>query len=202
MVQLDELAEALQLFELPPGFEPSDNIAPGTGITILTDAQKRTLETYYWGLIPSWAKDITIARKTFNARAETLAQRPSFKNAFRRRRALIPATSYYEWSARSGTKVPYRFALEDAHVFTFAGLWEYWMDSDGNEVYSATIITTEPNELVAEYHTRMPVIIDPADRDEWMMTDDLRVASRFLKPIAAERMTVEAAEIRKKWMLF
>ena len=106
MTELAALAEELNLLVLPPRFEPRDQVTPGSGIAILIDAKRRKLEYFYWGLVPSWAKDVSIARKTFNARAETLLERASFRNAFRRRRALIPATSYYEWTLEGGTKTP------------------------------------------------------------------------------------------------
>lgn len=202
MAQLDELADELSLLSFPAEFEASDQLYPGGAVPILTDALKRKLDYYYWGLIPSWAKDISISRKTFNARAETILERPTFRNAFRRRRALIPATSYFEWSAVSGRKTPYRFSLVDQAIFTFGAIWEYWMDANGNEVYSAAIITTVPNEAAARYHSRMPVIIDREDRDAWMMSDDVTVASRMMKPIASNRLRIEAADFRQEGQLF
>ncbi|AOH43743.1 hypothetical protein BEQ56_09800 [Anaerolineaceae bacterium oral taxon 439] len=197
MTELAALAEELNLLVLPPRFEPRDQVTPGSGIAILIDAKRRKLEYFYWGLVPSWAKDVSIARKTFNARAETLLERASFRNAFRRRRALIPATSYYEWTSEGGTKTPYRFFLPDTKIFTFAGLWDYWMDAEGNEVYSATMITTAANEIAARVHSRMPVIIDRKDRDRWLTCDDPREVSDLLRPIAPERMTIERAEIER-----
>lgn len=194
--QLDELAGELSLITLPPEFEPSDQFHPGGAVPILTDALKRALDFYYWGLVPSWAKDVSIARKTFNARAETIMERPAFRNAFRRRRALIPATSYFEWSAVSGRKIPYRFSLVDQPIFTFGAIWEYWMDANGNEVYSAAIITTEPNQAAARYHSRMPVIIDRDDRDLWLMSDDIAAASRLMKPVASNRLRIETADFQ------
>lgn len=198
MVQLDELADELQLEAVPPSFEPRDQIPPGTGIAILPDARDRKLDFFYWGLIPSWAKDITIARKTFNARSETVMERAAFKQSFRRRRALIPATSYFEWSTISGEKEPYRFSLTDEKIFTFAGIWDYWMDAHGNEVYSASILTTTANAAVAPYHSRMPVIISRESRERWMTTDDLSIAASYLKPISADRIIIETAEIPKR----
>lgn len=197
MVQLDELADELQLTVIPPAFAPKDQIPPGTGIAILTDARDRKLDYYYWGLIPSWAKDVTIGRKMFNARSETVLERPAFKRSFERRRALIPATSYYEWSAIGGTKEPYRFSLTDEKIFTFAGIWDYWMDAHGNEVYSASILTTAANSAVSPYHSRMPVIISRRERERWMTTDDLGIARSYLKSIEANRIVIEAVKFQR-----
>lgn len=194
MARLDELTEELKLVDVPPFFEPKDQIPPGTGIAIMTDARDRKLDFYYWGLIPSWAKDVTIGRKTFNARSETILERPAFRNSFKRRRALIPATSYYEWRTRNGVKEPFRFSVADEKIFTFAGIWDYWMDANGNEVYSASILTTTPNAAVSPYHTRMPVIISRKDRERWMTTDDLETAMSYLKPISSDRVIIEAVK--------
>lgn len=194
MARLDELTEELKLVDVPSFFEPKDQIPPGTGIAIMTDARDRKLDFYYWGLIPSWAKDVTIGRKTFNARSETILERPAFRNSFKRRRALIPATSYYEWRTRNGVKEPFRFSVADEKIFTFAGIWDYWMDANGNEVYSASILTIAPNTAGAPYHTRMPVIISRKDRERWMITDDLETAMSYLKPISSDRVIIESVK--------
>lgn len=194
MARADELTEELKLVDIPPFFESKDQIPPGTGIAIMTDARDRKLDFYYWGLIPSWAKDVTIGRKTFNARSETILERPAFRNSFKRRRALIPATSYYEWRTINGAKEPFRFSVADEKIFTFAGIWDYWMDANGNEVYSASILTTTPNAAVAPYHTRMPVIISRKDRERWMTTDDLETAMSYLKPISSDRVIIETVK--------
>lgn len=111
MARADELTEELKLVDIPPFIEPKDQIPPGTVIAIMTDARDRKLDFYYWGLIPSWAKDVTIGRKTFNARSETILERPAFRNSFKRRRALIPATSYYEWRTINGRRNLFGFRL-------------------------------------------------------------------------------------------
>jgi putative SOS response-associated peptidase YedK len=119
---------------------------------------------YKWGLIPSWSKDPSIGDRMINARAETLAEKPSFRNAFRRRRCLILADGFYEWKQIPGmkSKQPMFIRLKDENPFAFAGLWEIWSSPDGSEIRSCTIITTQPNSLIESIHNRMPVIL-PAD---------------------------------------
>jgi len=153
----------LGLEDVPTGLVPNENVSPGGGVGVVTDALKRRVDVFRWGLVPSWAKDPSIGFRLINARAETLTEKPSFRNAFARRRCLIPAGGFYEWRQEDKIKQPYLFQLRDHQAFTFAGLWEYWQDNQGNELYSCTIITTTPNELLAEYHDRMPVIV-PAQR--------------------------------------
>ena len=122
-----------------------------------------------WGLIPSWAKDISIGSKMFNARAETIQEKPSFRTAFARRRCLIPADGFYEWQKQEkGPSKPFRFQLKGEQPFAFAGLWELWRSPEGDELKSCTIITTEANSLVAQVHPRMPVILDTNTCWQWL----------------------------------
>jgi putative SOS response-associated peptidase YedK len=121
-----------------------------------------------WGLIPSWAKDPLIGRKMINARAETIAEKPSFRASFQRRRCLILADGFYEWKTEPNRRQPYRFSLIDKKPFTFAGIWDHWQDKRGQEITSCTIITTTPNRLLQEYHDRMPVILDKDTRWNWL----------------------------------
>jgi putative SOS response-associated peptidase YedK len=120
----------------------------------------------HWGLIPSWAKDTSIGSRMINARSETVAEKPSYRGAFKKRRCLVVADGFYEWKKTEDGKQPYYLRLKEGSPFGFAGLWESWnMDRDegGEELKSATIITTEPNELAAEVHNRMPVIVRHID---------------------------------------
>jgi putative SOS response-associated peptidase YedK len=127
------------------------------------------MEFMLWGLIPGWAKDTAIGNKMINARAETLAEKPSFKHAYKRRRCLILADGFYEWQTIPGAKVkqPMFIHLTDRKPFTLAGLWEAWHPGDEN-IISCTIITTEPNEMMAQIHNRMPVILPPSAWEEWL----------------------------------
>jgi putative SOS response-associated peptidase YedK len=126
------------------------------------------MEALRWGLIPSWAKDPAIGSRMINARAETVGEKPSFRTAFRRRRCLIPADGFYEWQKLGTRKQPHYIHLTGRRPFAFAGLWEHWRSPDGESVDTCVIITTEPNELMAELHNRMPVILHPRDFALWL----------------------------------
>jgi len=168
-----------ELTELHPRY----NVAPGQAVAaVRAEDGRRLLVSLKWGLIPSWATDPKIAFSLINARAETVAEKPAFRAAFKARRRLIPATAFYEWQ-KVGTKhkQPYAFAVRDGEMFAFAGLWERWRDNDDVEsgvVQSCTILTTTANAVVQPVHNRMPVIIPPKDYDAWLdprtPTADLR----------------------------
>ena len=121
-----------------------------------------------WGLIPSWAKEASIGARMINARAETITEKPAFKAAFRRRRCLIPADSFYEWRTENKRKQAYRIHFEDGDPFAFAGLWEDWLAPDGSQIESCSIVTTEAAPAIADIHHRMPVILEPTAFDVWM----------------------------------
>ena len=180
--------------ETIPGMEPRYNIAPSQTIPIVrTEAGKRHFAMARWGLIPSWAKDTKIGYSTINARAETVAEKPAFRNAFKHRRCLIPADGFYEWQAIAGSKVkqPWFIALQDREPMVFAGLWERWRSPEGEDLESCSIIVTEANELMKPIHDRMPVILAPEDWDAWLETDakDAEGLQNLLKPYLAEGMT-------------
>ena len=128
------------------------------------------MEMLKWGLIPSWADDPGIGARMINARSETVAEKPSFRRAFKERRCLIPADGFYEWQRTSGGKQPYYLRTKSGRPFAFAGLWESW-DGDGSEIHSCTILTTDANDLVGEVHHRMPVILPPGDYELWLDPD-------------------------------
>lgn len=162
------LAETFQLEELP-AWQPRYNIAPTqTVVAIAMTASSPQARLLRWGLVPSWAKDQTIGAKLINARAETVAEKPSFRAAFKQRRCLILADGFYEWQrVDRKTKQPYYFQLADKQPFAFAGLWERWQ-GDGDVVETCTILTTQANELLQPIHDRMPVIVNPEDYDRWL----------------------------------
>jgi putative SOS response-associated peptidase YedK len=150
---------------------PRYNIAPTQPVvTIRQDAREpvRRLSTMRWGLLPSWAKDMSIGYKTINARSETVATTPSFREAFKSQRCLVPADGFYEWEKNGKTKQPYCFEVKDGELFAFAGLWDRWISPQGELVESCTILTTTPNSLLADIHDRMPVILSPDDYDLWL----------------------------------
>ncbi|MEA5563916.1 SOS response-associated peptidase [Anabaena sp. UHCC 0399] len=171
---LTQTAEALaEIFHVQPeqNLAVQYNIAPTQMVvTVLhnPEVNQRELQQLRWGLIPSWAKDSSIGSKLINARSETVAEKPSFRSAFKHRRCLVVADGFYEWQKQQGTKQPFYFRLRDGQPFGFAGLWEKWSSPTQEEIISCTILTTAANELLQPIHDRMPVIIDPKDYDLWL----------------------------------
>ena len=181
-----EALRALFQFDGPlPNLAPSYNVAPTQAVPIVRLEQGvRHLAFARWGLIPSWAKQVS-AKPLINARAETVAEKPSFRAAFRRRRCLVPADGYFEWQkTRQGTKQPYNMVLSDTGPFGMAGIWETWSAADGSEIDSVAIITIDANSKLAPIHDRMPVILKPADYDRWLDSDrfDRQQAKALLRP--------------------
>lgn len=155
-----------------PRHEISYNIAPGQkilSVVKLADGDFKGVNLH-WGLIPSWSKDKKIASKLINARAETISEKPSFRNAFKKRRCLIPATGFFEWQVQPEGKQPFHIHYPNNALFAFAGLWEHWDDKQ-ETIYSCTIITTAANQLMQSIHARMPVIIGADRYDQWLQTD-------------------------------
>lgn len=146
------------------------NIAPGQPILAarLTDQGAREFTHFQWGLIPSWMKEPPTKTTLINARIETVAEKPSFRTAYRRRRCLIPASGFYEWKKTDGPKQPYYIYLKGVPVMTFAGIWEYWQGADGTEVETAAILTAPASKSITDIHERMPVVVGPGDRDGWL----------------------------------
>jgi putative SOS response-associated peptidase YedK len=189
--ELAEIFGVLRAIDSPPRY----NIAPTQSVAAVRLAGQgggRELGLFRWGLIPAWAKDARIGSSLINARAETLATKPAFRSALNRKRCLIPADGFYEWQAVPGEKVkqPFFIGVRDVPVFAFAGLWEQWTAPEGNVLQTCTIVTTEANELMRRVHTRMPVILDPADYDRWLdcPRHDAQSAIGLLKPFPSERM--------------
>jgi putative SOS response-associated peptidase YedK len=153
-----------------PEIEPRWNIAPTQFIATVREAGgPREVAMLYWGLVPSWAKEKSIGARMINARSETLGEKPSFRNAFRRRRCLILADGYYEWQRSGAVKQPYFISFGDGQPFGMAGLWERWRDpASGEPLESCCIVTTSPAATVAHVHDRMPVIVPPEAHAEWL----------------------------------
>jgi putative SOS response-associated peptidase YedK len=169
------LADQFDISGELPDLTPSYNIAPTQKIAaVAANAEgERKLGRLQWGLVPRWSKDPEIGGKMINARAETVAEKNSFKSAFKKRRCLVLADGFYEWARNesgSGPKQPYYIRLETGTPYAFAGLWESWEGEDGRKIHSTTIITTEANELVGETHHRMPVILSPESYSTWLDT--------------------------------
>lgn len=183
-------------FQLVEGFDtpPRYNIAPSQDVAaVRLEANRRRLVSLHWGLIPFWAKDRKIGYKTLNARSETAHKTPSFRAAFRSRRCLIPASGFYEWDKKKGTRQPYFIHRADEQPLALAGLWEHWEDSEKGEVVeSCTILTAAASQPVADLHERMPVILEPEDFALWLDPQEQNVERlrALLQPAAAGVLTM------------
>jgi putative SOS response-associated peptidase YedK len=169
---------------------PRYNIAPSQVVPVIRQVDEREMIACKWGLVPFWAKDPSIGNKMINAKAETLAEKPSFKQALIKRRCLIPADGFYEWQKKGkGASQPFYITLRNGDLFAFAGLWEEWKSPDGNLLKTFTVITVEPNELVSTIHNRMPAILKPQDEADWLNLKN-RPADivHILQPYPAEEM--------------
>lgn len=181
-----------------PNMQPRYNVAPTqlAPVVRLNAEGGRALTMLRWGLIPAWAKETKIGASLINARAETAAEKPSFRAAFKKRRCLVPADGFYEWRTVGKLKQPYRITLAGGGPFAFAGLWESWRGDAPEAIESFTILTTGANERLAELHNRMPVILDAADYDSWLGAAEANLAAALLRPYRAERMTYYAVSRR------
>lgn len=170
-------------------YPPRWNIPPGTDIPVIRHSPqgKRVLELLRWGLVPHWAKDAGMGQRLINARAETVAEKPAFRDAFRRRRCLIPADGFYEWKAVDKGKQPYYISLRSGEPMALGGLWESWRGADGSVLRTCAIVTTGPNGLMASIHDRMPLIIAPEFWQTWL-EGPAQAALTLLSPYPAEPM--------------
>ncbi len=165
-----DLQAAFEGYAFPEHFAPRYNIAPSQPLLVIPNDGQNRADFFLWGLIPSWATDPAIGSRLINARSETLPQKPAFRGPFKYKRCLIPADGFYEWKTARGAKVktPYFIYLKNRLPFAFAGLWDEWHAPDGSLVKSCAIVTTQPNELIASLHNRMPVIVRPGDYTQWL----------------------------------
>lgn len=201
-----DMFESYNLISPALNLQPRFNIAPTQPVFAITASSEgggNTATHFQWGLVPSWAKEISIGAKMINARAETVAEKPAFRAAFRRRRCLIPASGFYEWQkppseiGSGGPKQPFWIAAADGGLLSFAGLWETWMSPAGDEIQTCAIITTTANDALAPIHARMPVILAPADFDAWLAVGDdggdrgtaMTVVQGMLRPAPTEATT-------------
>jgi putative SOS response-associated peptidase YedK len=186
------ITEIFQVDVLPDVL-PRYNVAPTTQVAcVVEDDGTRQMQTFRWGLIPFWAKDKKIAYKTINARGETVASKPAFRAAFKRRRLLVLADGFYEWErVDKKTKIPHLIQLKGGTPFGMAGLWERWTDPEtGEEVRSCSIVTTTGNDLMQDIHDRMPVILPERAWDLWLdpKVDDTALLQELLVPYPSELM--------------
>jgi putative SOS response-associated peptidase YedK len=189
------LARMFELDEEPVDMlQPRYNIAPTQDVAVvrqLSAGSGRRLDLLRWGLVPSWAKDPAVGSRMINARAETVAEKPSFRAAFRKRRCVLPADGFYEWAKTEGGKQPYLFRLRSGQPFALAGLWETWHGAGGDVLDTCTIITTEANDVVRAAHPRMPVMLPPDTIGEWLdpSAEQPMHLLRLLSPYDAAEMT-------------
>lgn len=191
----DRLAETFSNITSTPEISPRYNIAPTQTVAVVANNDQTRLDFFQWGLIPFWAKDPAIGQRMINARAETLAEKSAFKNAYKRRRCLILADGFYEWRQTGArgqrpAKTPYYIRLKSGQPFAFAGLWESWQSPQADTVLSCTIITTTPNDLLAELHNRMPVILPAEAYEQWLDPDEQppQRLDGLLRPYPADLM--------------
>jgi len=187
---LDRLEERFAFRAAHLSYTPRYNIAPSQPVLTLIDAQEHRAGFLRWGLIPSWAKDPGIGDRMINARAETVAEKPSFRRALQKRRCLVLADGFYEWRKEGKKKTPLLITLKSREPFAFAGLWETWKSPTGEAIHSCTIITTTPNTLLESIHNRMPVILPREVEARWLdrTVEDPQAWLQLLTPYPAEAM--------------
>lgn len=185
-----KLAKVFGVAEVPV-MEARFNITPAQDILgVFQSEDGRQVTFYQWGLVPSWAKDKSMGSRLINARSETVAEKPAFREAFKKRRCIIPADGFYEWQKTDGKKQPFFFRMRNESPFGFAGLWEHWEGRGGESINSCTILTTEANDVLRPVHDRMPVILHPDDYDLWLDSDvrKLELVKELLSSYPASEM--------------
>ncbi len=184
------IAGEFDVDEISTDLEPSYNIAPTQQVAVVVNDGRKQLVAVQWGLIPSWSKDAAIGNKLINARSETVTEKASFRNAFKKRRCLIVADGFYEWQKIGQQKRPVYIRLKSAKPFGFAGLYETWESPEGERVTTCTIITTEANDIIKPIHDRMPVIVPKEAENLWLDPEvkDREVLLELLKPYPSEAM--------------
>ncbi|OGX87333.1 hypothetical protein BEN47_11000 [Hymenobacter lapidarius] len=175
------------------------NAAPSQRLPVITNAAPGQIQLLSWGLVPSWSKDAAVGPKPINARAETLAEKPSFRQLLGRRRCLVLADSFYEWQATPAGKVPHRILLRNEQPFAFAGLWDEWLDRGTGERHPTfTIITTEPNALMTSIHNRMPVILPTRSAEQAWLDDGLGPAAHQQLLVAYDAAAMREYVVSKR----
>jgi putative SOS response-associated peptidase YedK len=183
-VQKSDLRKIAPLFNaaiVESEVQASYNIAPRQPIAVIMEKGKRKIVTMKWGLVPHWAKDETIGNKLINARSETVTEKPSFRDSFKKRRCLIIADGFYEWQGSGMKKKPFFICMKDGSPFGMAGLYDMWTNASGEKITTCTIITTEANEIMKPIHHRMPVILDGRHYDVWLNVE--KTDEAFLKTL-------------------
>lgn len=189
----EEIAQQFDLNTVS-SLAPRFNIAPSqpvAAVRLNRDTGQREFVHFHWGLIPGWAKDPSIGYKMINARSETVAEKPSFRNALKYRRCLVPVSGFYEWQKVGKGKQPHFIHLTEQTLFAVAGLWEHWQSADGSEIESCTLLTTAANEMMRPLHDRMPVILHPDDYALWLDPQETKPDQLLplFRPFPSEQMT-------------
>jgi putative SOS response-associated peptidase YedK len=194
---LSRIVESFNIQEVACQYGPSNNIFPGQQIIAVVHDDINRLVEFKWGLIPSWAKDPSIGNRMINARAETIAEKPAFKQAFRKRRCLIIADGFYEWQKVGKLKKPHYFSLKSGMPFGFAGLYEIWTSPDQRQINTCTIITMDSNKLIEPSHDRMPVIVPKDFEMKWLDPENQnwKELMSILKPYPSEEMKTSEVTI-------
>jgi len=172
------------------------NAAPGQKLGVITNQNPKDLSFHYWGLLPPWAKDLSMAYKMINARGESIHEKPAFRSAFKSKRCLIPADGFYEWKQQNKQKIPHFIRLKTREMFAFAGLWEEWEDAEGKARRTFTIVTTEANKLMEGLHHRMPLILPKHLEREWLENSKTEDLKKIILPFDSSKM--EAFEVSSK----
>lgn len=190
-IDSEDLRTELALGQMPPDWEKRYNIAPSQDVATVPNPDNRDVVWMRWGLVPFWAKDPSIGNKMINARAETVAEKPSFRNSFKNKRCLILADGFYEWRKSGGQSIPFYFQLKGGEPFAFAGLWDDWENKGVSSMpglpglTTCTLITTSANEDVRAVHPRMPVVLTKETMWDWLEEDDPKILESLLKPLPA-----------------
>ena len=203
LTDLRVITESFNVQNVACEHRPGSSISPGQQIAaVLRKDDQNSLVDFRWGLIPSWAKDPSIGNKMFNARAETIAEKQSFRKAFKRRRCLIVADGFYEWQKLGRIKKPLRFSLKSGEPFGLAGLYETWISPEQKPVNTCTIITTKPNDLLRPIHDRMPVIVPKEQEAAWIDPDNhnQKELLSILKPYLSDEMMMSQVDQRLLYM--
>lgn len=188
--KVESLEKRYKIAPIEFNITPRYNIAPTQKVPVIINDGVQKLVMFRWGLIPNWAKDISIGYKMINARAETVDVKPSFKGLFQRRRCLIPADGFFEWKKANKRKTPYRILLKNEEIFSFAGLWDSWVSPQGEIINFFTIITTVANEVLSPIHDRMPVIMNREHEDDWLNNtiSNVKILKGLLEPYPSEEL--------------
>ena len=171
LIGFDDAAERFGIAEPPAGFPPHFNIAPGSVNPVIVRDGRPDAVMMKWGLVPHWSRDIRTAHRPANARSESLAEKPMFKDLLKNKRCIVPASGFFEWKKEWTRKVPFYIRVKDDPIFAFAGLYDVWHNPAGEVLWTYTIINTEPNELMAPLHNRMPVILRRENEQRWLAGD-------------------------------